>query len=101
MCAVIQEVLCGRKIMCCRLVRVESTFPKEQYILITGKVLSPDKIPLPNAAIKVFSIDKRCTPVKRKYIGVTFSDERGIYEMSIPRFLDISYELKAYGAIYE
>ncbi|NFO15298.1 carboxypeptidase regulatory-like domain-containing protein [Clostridium botulinum] len=99
MCAVVQRVLCGRTLMCCKIVKLDYTFPKEDYVLITGKVLSPDKIPLPNAAIKVFSIDKRYTPAKRKYIGVTFSDEKGVYGISIPRFLGVSYEFKAYGAI--
>ncbi|MCS6131958.1 carboxypeptidase regulatory-like domain-containing protein [Clostridium botulinum] len=101
MCAVVQEVLCGRKIMCCKLIKIDSTFPKEKYILITGKVLSPDKIPLQNAAIKVFWIDENYTPAKKHYIGVTFSDEKGIYGISIPRFLDVSYVFKAYGAIDE
>ncbi|MDR5585911.1 MULTISPECIES: carboxypeptidase regulatory-like domain-containing protein [Clostridium] len=101
MCAVVREILCGKKLMHCNRVNIDSTFPKNDYILITGKVISPYKVPLPYAAIKVFSIDTRYSPTKKKYVGVTFSDEQGIYGISVPRYLEISYELKAYGAIYE
>ncbi|AOR23409.1 carboxypeptidase regulatory-like domain-containing protein [Clostridium taeniosporum] len=101
MCAVAKEVLCGNEIMFCKVVEIDSVLQKEEYILITGKVLSPDKIPLSNAAIKVFSIDDRYTPAKKKYIGVTFSDEKGRYGISIPRNLNVSYEFKAYGCIYQ
>lgn len=100
MCAVSKRVLCGKKLRGHKVVKVCSKFPKEDYILLTGKVLSPEKIPLSNAAIKIMAIDLACFPVRKRYIGVTFTDEKGTYGISIPRFLGISYELKAYAAIY-
>lgn len=100
MCAVIKKRICGKKLICCKVVTLNATFPESKYILIMGKVLSPFKKPLPNAAITVFSIDERYTPHRKKYIGLTFSDESGIYGMSVPRNLGVSYELKAYSYIY-
>lgn len=101
MCAVSKRILCGKKLMNHKIVRICSKFPKEDYILLSGKVLSPNKIPLSNAAIKIMAIDFRYIPVRKRYMGVTFTDEKGVYGISIPRFLGVSYELKAYAAIYE
>lgn len=101
MCAVSKRVLCGKKLREHKIVKICSKFPKEDYILLTGKVLSPKKTPLSNAAIKILAINLNCFPIKKIYVGVTFTDENGVYGISIPRLLGISYELKAYGAIYE
>lgn len=101
MCAVLKKRICGKKLICCKVVTLNATFPRSEYILITGKVLSPFNKPLANAAITVFSIDGRYTPHKKKYIGVTFSNEHGVYGMSIPRNLEVSYELKAYSYIMD
>ncbi|MBW6409472.1 carboxypeptidase regulatory-like domain-containing protein [Clostridium weizhouense] len=99
MCASVKKIISGKKIRKCKIINFNVIFPESEYILVTGKVLSPYKNPLANAAITIFSIDKRYCPAKKKYVGITFSDEHGIYGVSIPRNLGISYEFKAYSSI--
>ncbi|GAA0076325.1 hypothetical protein UT300005_07030 [Clostridium sp. CTA-5] len=97
----LKKIISGQKLICCEVINMDVTLPKSDYILITGKVISPSKEPLCNAAITVFSIDDRCSPAEKKYVGITFSDEYGNYGVSISRNSEVSYEFKAYGSIYE
>lgn len=101
MCAVMKTRLCGKKLKCCKVVTLNYQLPESKYVLITGKVLSPFKKPLPNAAVVVFSIDENSFPYKKKYIGVTFTDRCGLYGFSVSSLNGVSYELKAYSNIYQ
>lgn len=72
----------------------------ESYVLVKGEVLSPNKIPLKNAAITVTIIEKNIDgEVIKSFLGVTFTDEKGEYGISLFFKAGISYEFKAYSAV--
>ena len=54
-----------------------------EYVFVTGKVYSPDNEVLINVAVAITLIDKNINPPIKTFLGVTFSDEEGIYGVSL------------------
>ncbi|MGL5615036.1 MAG: carboxypeptidase regulatory-like domain-containing protein [Sarcina sp.] len=71
----------------------------ESYILVKGEVLSPEKIPLKNAAITITMIENINNELIKSFLGVTFTDENGEYGTSLFFKTGVSYEFKAYCAV--
>ena len=93
------EEISGKKLIFCRVVNIESTVERPSgYVLVCGIVIDPDKRPIPNAAITVYSVKSGAIP-ERKYVGVTFSDKNGEYGFTLPSNLKVSYELTAYSPL--
>ncbi|MGL5348546.1 MAG: hypothetical protein ACRDA3_14455 [Peptostreptococcaceae bacterium] len=62
---------------------VSTVLADNKYFFLTGKVYTPDKTILKNAAIKIYQIDNILNPPIITLAGVTFSDEYGTYGISL------------------
>jgi hypothetical protein len=70
---------------------------QSEYVLVTGKVYSPNKEALKNIAIKINMIDKSTFPPKKEFLGVTFTDEDGVYGISLLWAKNYEYQLIPYS----
>lgn len=58
----------------------EFIFPAKLESLISGVILSPDKVPIPNACIEVFSQNSK---LEETYLGRAFSNDYGEYGFTL------------------
>lgn len=85
-------VVSGEEIVNNLVLDISTTLNKSGYFLLTGTVYTPDKRPLPNAAILVYIVENKSI---KELSGVTFTLEDGTYGISLP--VNYSYILKVYS----
>lgn len=76
---------------------LDITVPDIGLIFLTGTVYGPDLQIVASGAVVVNQYDASYNPPKFLYQSHTFTDENGVYGISMPYTLNSSYELKAYG----
>jgi hypothetical protein len=69
---------------------------KEEYVFVSGIIYSPTKEAIPNAAVSITLIDKSETPPNEIFLGVTFSNQDGVYGVSLPWKLNYEYKFIPY-----
>lgn len=74
---------------------ISTVLSDNKYFFLTGKVYTPEKNIIKNAAIKVYQLDKTVNPPIQILIGTTFSDDYGTYGISL--LLGKSYALYAFS----
>lgn len=97
MCAVAKKVISQEELITQKIICKDAVLPNEEYVLLKGIVYSPQKIPLPHAAIDIIQIDSNVIPKIERNIGVTFTLEDGSYGVSLLWKSGYSYELTAYS----
>ncbi|MFL0197715.1 hypothetical protein ACJDU8_19400 [Clostridium sp. WILCCON 0269] len=97
MCAVVKKIISREELITKKVICKNATLPNEEYVLIKGVVYSPQRIPLPHAAIDIVQINSNVTPQVRKNIGVTFTLEDGSYGVPLLWKKGYAYELTAYS----
>lgn len=74
---------------------ISTVLDDNEYFFLTGKVYTPDKNIIKNAAIKIYQLDSSLNPPVQILAGITFSDEYGTY--GIPLLIGKSYVLYAFS----
>lgn len=94
--SVIKKVISGSALSCGEPIIINSKFEENEYTLIKGYV-SHDNNPVANAAVIVTCIDKKTIPWTENVLGVVFTDENGIYGMSVRVSEKCEYRMDVYS----
>lgn len=94
--AVIKKVISGSTLSPGEPITINSKFEESEYTLIKGYVSHNNK-PVANAGVIITCIDKKTTPWTENVIGVVFTDENGIYGMSVMVIEKCEYRMDVYS----
>ena len=97
MCAVVKKIISKEELIKKKVIIINAILPNNKYILLEGVVYSPQRKPLPNAAIDIVQINDNVIPPQVKEIGVTFTVEDGSYGVPLLWENGYSYKLTAYS----
>lgn len=97
--AVVKKIICKEELVKKKVITKNAILPNDKYVLVKGVVYSPQRRPLPNAAIDIVQINTNIIPIQMKEIGVTFTLEDGSYGVSLLCGRGYYYKMTAYSSV--
>lgn len=97
---VIKKIITGSELASGECIFIKSKFEVSEYTLIKGYV-SHNNEPIKNAAVIIICIDKTIEPVRENILGVVFTDENGVYGISIRVRESCEYKIEVYSSYNE
>ena len=93
---VIKKIISGRELELGKYVFIKSQFEESKYTLIKGHVYHKNE-PVENVAVIIICINKTTIPYEEEIIGLVFTDENGIYGLSVRLNNEFEYRIEVYS----
>ena len=94
---VIKKIITGRELAASEYLFIESKFKESEYTLIKGYVTHNNE-PIKNAAVIIICVDKTIEPFIENILGLVFTDENGIYGISVKIRNACEYKMEVYSS---
>lgn len=93
---VIRKIISGSELERGEYIFIKSKFEESKYTLIKGHVYHRNE-PIKNAAVIIICINKITTPYTEYSIGLVFTDENGVYGLSVRINNGCEYRIEVYS----
>lgn len=93
----IKKIITGSELASRECIVINCEFESSKYTLIKGYV-SYDNKPVKDAGVIVICVDKSIVPFVENIIGLVFTDENGIYGISIRINEKCEYRMEVYSS---